>query len=929
MVESFLAVPLHFTVEFLGFLVFAGGAFLVMTRPGLIPGEISNRISVVAGFGLLAAAQVLHGGSFSTFETDGAQILVGARALGYAFVLIGIVGGLRTAGATASAAVGGWKLEEPLLLAPAGAALLVAAAALNGARSKDQTPMRRLALSAFLLSVSELLTATDPSFLFGAGITSGWAYAAHGVEALGFLMLAAWFWTGVRSSVRTRFVAAFAALLVAVVLALATALTGVISANVQQAELEDVRAQAKSTTRDLTVDETQRITNDIGEIATFVSDEIGQPGVGGQLSEFRKIFDLDFLMLMNPKGRIIAFDGDGPAKGKRQQETKLGTLDVLAINASPVIDTLVDNDPPTSLASSPSQVGKGAVALMSAHEVVSPAQPDRRIALVAGGSYIDSITMRGLTTPRRGPFASLVVQGRTVATQLPGKLVERNIVPEEVRVQVADGATVANQIVVGDRSYASSFSPIRDEPGKAIATLVMSVPAQVVVETRQGVTSVLFIVAMAVGAIALALAWFSGRRITRPIQLLTETAEAVREGNLQAEAPVEGQDEVGRLGETFNEMTASLFKMTNDLRDAAREEHDLRARIETIIQSMADALVAVDADKNVLAFNREAERMTGIETSAAMGRPVTEVLTTKDSHGQEVALPIYDLAAGSVDNVFLEPREGKPIPVTVVSAPLVGEGGEAAGGVLVMRDMTREREVERMKTEFLSNISHELRTPLTPIKGYAEILGRKDIPPDKAQKFVAGILESTSRLERIVHLLVDFSAMEAGRLSPKTTPIDISMMVEELATEWSKRSERHSVVTDIHQRVPQVVGDERLLRRSFEEVLDNALKFSPYGGTITLEVKEAAANNGGGFRDVVEVSISDEGIGIPADDIPRIFSDFHQLDGSETRTFGGLGLGLAFVQRIIEAHDGSVTVKSEPDHGTRLTIAIPAASDGE
>ncbi|MGH2805943.1 MAG: sensor histidine kinase, partial [Actinomycetota bacterium] len=465
-------------------------------------------------------------------------------------------------------------------------------------------------------------------------------------------------------------------------------------------------------------------------------------------------------------------------------------------------------------------------------------------------------------------------------------------------------------------------------PRRTIATLVLSTPAQVVVNARQGVTSVLFLVAMAVGAIALVLAWFSGRRITRPIQLLTQTAEEVREGNLRAEAPVGGEDEVGRLGETFNEMTTSLFKMTNDLRDAAREEHDLRARIETIIQSMADGLVAVDADGNVLAFNREAERQTGIKAAEAIGKPVREILQTKDSHGNDVPLPIYDLAAGSVDNIFVEPRDGRPIPVTIVSAPLADEEGEAAGGVLVMRDMTREREVERMKTEFLSNISHELRTPLTPIKGYAEILGRKDVPPDKAQKFVAGILESTTRLERIVHLLVDFSAMEAGRLSPKTTAVDISMMVEELANEWSKRSDRHSVVTDIHQQVPQVVGDERLLRRSLEEVLDNAMKFSPYGGTIRLEVKGAPAGDGDLLRRLVEVSISDEGIGIPADDIPLIFSDFHQLDGSETRTFGGLGLGLAFVQRIVQAHDGSVTVESRPEHGTRLTIAIPAA-DGE
>ena len=240
-----------------------------------------------------------------------------------------------------------------------------------------------------------------------------------------------------------------------------------------------------------------------------------------------------------------------------------------------------------------------------------------------------------------------------------------------------------------------------------------------------------------------------------------------------------------------------------------------------------------------------------------------------------------------------------------------------------MRDMTREREIERMKTEFLSNISHELRTPLTPIKGYAEILGRKDVPPHKAEKFVQGILESTSRLERIVQLLVDFSAMEAGRLEPHSKTIDISAMVNSLAEEWAARTDKHDVVADVDPEPHLVLGDERLLRRSLEEILDNAVKFSPYGGTVKLAVKPVSGNGRG---DQVEVSVSDEGIGIPPEDISRIFSDFQQLDGSETRAYGGLGLGLAFVQRIVEAHDGSVRVESRPAEGTKLTIAIPAAT---
>jgi signal transduction histidine kinase len=265
----------------------------------------------------------------------------------------------------------------------------------------------------------------------------------------------------------------------------------------------------------------------------------------------------------------------------------------------------------------------------------------------------------------------------------------------------------------------------------------------------------------------------------------------------------------------------------------------------------------------------------------------------------------------------------------VTCAVLRGDDGELAGGVAVLRNMTREREIERMKSEFLSNISHELRTPMTPIKGYAEILGRKDLPAGKAQQFAKGILESTARLERIVQLLVDFSAMEAGRLAPRTTPVDVGALVSDVAQQWEGRMPRHQFVVDVKARLPKVLGDERLLRRSLDEILDNAVKFSPDGGTIKLEARGAPSRNGAARRRAVEVTVTDEGIGISEDDISKIFSDFHQLDGSETRTYGGLGLGLAFVQRIIEAHAGTVEVQSEPDEGTRFTMTIPAATRGK
>jgi PAS domain S-box-containing protein len=586
-------------------------------------------------------------------------------------------------------------------------------------------------------------------------------------------------------------------------------------------------------------------------------------------------------------------------------------------------------DPTTKQAAGPDEIAGpkgGSVAIIAAAEVPEPNKQGPAGVLVTG-RYIDAFYIESLATRLEPASPTLVVRGRVVASELPAAVASKLKVPGSVQSRIGFGEAVAQEIDVANRTYFSAFTTLETANGQPVrgAVLVLSSPARVVIGTREGVTRTLFLVAMGAGAIVLLLAWLSGRRITRPIQLLTRTAREVREGDLGARAPVAGEDEVGQLGETFNEMTAALARTTDDLRDAAHEEQRLRGRIETIIQSMADGLVAVDSERKVLAFNTQLEELTGQKAEQVLGRAVEEVLDVRDVHGNKVQLGIFDLTQGTVSGVMIANQAGDLIPVTVDSATLRAGDDVAAGGVAVVRDMTREREIERMKSEFLSNISHELRTPLTPIKGYAEILGRKNVPPEKSKIFSSGILDATGRLERIVELLVDFSAIEAGRLSMRSKPVDVRELLEGLASELEKRSTRHQVVVDVKARLPKVLGDERLLKRSLQEIAENAIKFSPDGGTIRLEAKGLSLNGAGR---AVAITIVDEGIGIPEEDIARIFSDFQQLDGSETRTYGGLGLGLAFVQRIIEAHAGRVDVQSEPDVGTRLTIIIPAAQKG-
>ena len=225
-------------------------------------------------------------------------------------------------------------------------------------------------------------------------------------------------------------------------------------------------------------------------------------------------------------------------------------------------------------------------------------------------------------------------------------------------------------------------------------------------------------------------------------------------------------------------------------------------------------------------------------------------------------------------------------------------------------------------------MSHELRTPITPIKGYAELMRRKKFPRAKEESFLAGILQSTERLERVVEILVDFAAMEAGRLKPRVEPVPVKDLVARLTDKWRERDGEHRFVRKIGPDVPPIMGDPKLLGRSLDELVDNAVKFSPDGGQIEISAEPYANGSRSARNSRVRITVRDHGIGIEPEQMPDLFQDFRQGDGSETRSFGGLGLGLAYVKRIASVHGGDVIVESEPGKGSSFSLVLPAATAG-
>jgi PAS domain S-box-containing protein len=366
-------------------------------------------------------------------------------------------------------------------------------------------------------------------------------------------------------------------------------------------------------------------------------------------------------------------------------------------------------------------------------------------------------------------------------------------------------------------------------------------------------------------------------------------------------------------------MIDSVEEQAGALQAAADDETRLRNRLEAVVAGMTDALVAVDSHGLITDYNRAAEQLLGVRVSAALGRRVEDVVDLIDTDGAVIDGCMVDRAPepwavlGSV-----HPRGGGTIPVAASSGALRGPHGEVAGRVLVIRDLRREQEVERMKSEFLSRVGHELRTPLTGIMGYADILLRREVPADRARLWLDEILQAGRRLLRIVEMLEFFASSGAGRVLLRPEPLDPRALVNGLTAAWSGRlPDNVSIGRRVARDTPLVLADRRWLTMAIDELIDNAVKFSPEGGRILVTAAPAG--------DGVGISVTDHGVGLTPAASDAVFADFVQADGSDTRRFGGLGLGLAVVRRVVESHGGDVHCRSVEGRGTTIRIVVPAA----
>ncbi|WP_404347182.1 cell wall metabolism sensor histidine kinase WalK [Sutcliffiella horikoshii] len=394
---------------------------------------------------------------------------------------------------------------------------------------------------------------------------------------------------------------------------------------------------------------------------------------------------------------------------------------------------------------------------------------------------------------------------------------------------------------------------------------------------------------------------------TRPIESATKVATELAKGNYKARTFEEHVDETGMLSQSINILARNLQDMTK----AQEMQQD---RLRTLIESMGSGLILIDGRGYVNLINRAYKETFDADPGEYLYRLYYEAIEQK-----EVVTLIEEIfmTEVSVRKQILLPLTIERRHFEVYGAPIIGVNDEWKGIVLVFHDITELKKLEQMRKDFVANVSHELKTPITSIKGFSEtLLDGAMNDKDTLEYFLSIILKESDRLQSLIEDLLDLSKIEKQgfRLNPEY--LEINDLLEEIFVilEGKAREKEINLVLSKPKKELYLFADASRIKQVFINLINNAIAYTPAGGEVKVKVEEVG-------KEVVIV-VSDTGIGMEQDEIPRIFERFYRVDKARSRNSGGTGLGLAIVKHIVEAHHGSISVTSELNKGTAFTVKL-------
>jgi two-component system, OmpR family, sensor histidine kinase ResE len=490
-----------------------------------------------------------------------------------------------------------------------------------------------------------------------------------------------------------------------------------------------------------------------------------------------------------------------------------------------------------------------------------------------------------------------------------------NIFKPDEMTAVLQGQSFSSIFVMDDptlQNYIAVAVPLRID--NQLSGAVVLYQKQFSLIYTQAYFKKLFIYAIIVGFLLTTFfAFFLSTKITKPLLSMKQAADRIADGDYQSRVPVPSSDEIGQLARTFNHMTERLENTITDLNH--QKEH-----LASILRSMADAVITFDAEGRVILTNPPAEEI--IRNWASIQWGGQDRVSVGNTTVPEPLEPLFDTVVTETKDITSKLQVQNGV-WSVSMGPLYAEG-QVRGVVAVLRDVTEEYRLDKLRKDFVANVSHELRTPLSMLRGYSEAL-LDDIAasPEERQELVQVIHDESLRMVRLVSDLLDLARMEAGHLEMDVKEVHLRPLIQRVHRKFSVLcKERGLQLQLIMTEAPFVVAraDEDRLEQVLTNLLDNAVRHTPEGKSLTIRAEETEERNG----KVVVIQIEDTGTGIPAEDVPYIFERFYKADKARTRVAsGGTGLGLSIVKNIIDAHQGTVSVTSRLGEGTTFTITIP------
>jgi two-component system, OmpR family, sensor histidine kinase VicK len=392
--------------------------------------------------------------------------------------------------------------------------------------------------------------------------------------------------------------------------------------------------------------------------------------------------------------------------------------------------------------------------------------------------------------------------------------------------------------------------------------------------------------------------------ITQPIKDMRKQALALSRGNYSRKVRVYGNDEIGQLAHTFNNLTRKL-------QEAQSTTESERRKLSSVLSYMTDGVIATDRKGRVILINDQGAKMLGVSRETILSTSIVSLLDLENEY-------TFDELISETGNVLLDySTDYNPYILRANFSVIQRETGFVNGLIAVLHDVTEQEKIEMERREFVANVSHELRTPLTTMRSYIEALSDgawKDV--DIAPNFLNVAQNETERMIRLVNDLLKLSKMDSKDYRLSKEWVDLVVFYNRIIDRFElTKDQKLSFERKLPDKPLLVEIDPDKLTQVIDNIISNAIKYSPEGGKVTFKIKEQ--------DDEVVLSISDQGVGIPKGNVEKIFGRFYRVDKARTRKLGGTGLGLAIAKEMVEAHEGRIWARSIEGKGTTIFFSLP------